>query len=313
MADPFYGESVCVETVKSTKNACANFAYYKNPDGKYLCGVHSKKDNRITLLKNPDREKNRLAELKRRMKIGKQRAKENKKNGQKGDIIITKLKMMRPPVYVEGYSMIFANYKHQNRKDGYGCMRLSPKSLGPVVHNMPNLPIAKNLENFHQFAKFWKFELDEEGNIKEEYVRYREDGYKSNIPMRHKYPKSDVLKKNNKKLAQEFAMFYDQNGKERRYTYMESRYFYCHFYEKLASKENDFKKLQKSLKNGFNLNIVGYDGYHVDKSLWECYNDVRRPFGHELVLYTLLTVENPENYPWNQFYRENKELYSNVI
>ena len=311
--DPFYGESVCVAIVKSTKKACKNAAYYKDGEGKYLCGVHSKKDNRVKLRRNPDEEKNKLAELARRMKIGKKRAKENKKKGLKGDIIITKLKMMKSPTYVEGYSMIFPNYRHQNRKDGYGCMRLSPKSLGPVVHNMPNLPIAKNLENFHQFAKFWKFELDEDGNVKEEHLNYRVEGYKSEIPMRRKYPKTEISKRNNKKMGQEFALFYDQNGNERKYTYLEARYFYCHFYERLVKKENDFKKLKKALENGFNLNLVGYDGYHVDTSLWECYNDVNRPFGHELVLYTLLTIENPEDYPWNRFYREYEELYRNVI
>jgi hypothetical protein len=313
MSDPFYGESICMEIVKSKKCSCTNLAYYKSPDDKYVCGVHSKKDNRAILLKNPDKKKNRLAEFKKRSKIEKKEAKLNRQNGTLGNIIITKLKMLKPPVYIEGYRLIFPNYKHQNRKDGFGCMKLSPKSLGPVIHNMPNLPIAENLENFHQYAKFWKFELDEEGNIKEEYIKYRKNGYKNPVPMRHKYPKSYILKKNNKKLGQEFAMCYDQNGKERRYTYLESRYFYCHFYEKLAVKEKDFKTLQNSLKYGINLNIVGYDGYDVDKSLWECYNDVSRPFGHELVLYTLLTVKNPETYPWNQFYKENKELYNNVI
>ena len=81
------------------------------------------------------------------------------------------------------------------------------------------------------------------------------------------------------------------------------------FWKILENVQTEFKKLKKALRNGFNLNIVGYDGYHVDKSLWECYNDVSRPFGHELVLYTLLTIENPEDYPWNRFYRENEEIY----
>jgi hypothetical protein len=45
----------------------------------------------------------------------------------------------------------------------------------------------------------------------------------------------------------------------------------------------------------------------------EQYTDTARPFGHELGLYTMLTEDDPENYPWNIFYNENKEIYANVI
>ena len=34
---------------------------------------------------------------------------------------------------------------------------------------MPNLPIALNIENYHQGAKILEFELDEKGNIKKEF------------------------------------------------------------------------------------------------------------------------------------------------
>ena len=67
--------------------------------------------------------------------------------------------MMKKPELIDGYLNVFPNYKHQNRKDGYGCAKLSPKSLGPVNHGMPNLPIAKNIENYHQFAKFWDYSI----------------------------------------------------------------------------------------------------------------------------------------------------------
>ena len=35
------------------------------------------------------------------------------------------------------------------------------------------------------------------------------------------------------------------------------------------------------------------------------YKDVSNTFGHELVLYTLLTVEDPYKYPWNIYYNDN--------
>jgi hypothetical protein len=66
------------------------------------------------------------------------------------------------------------------------------------------------------------------------------------------------------------------------------------------------------IKNGYNLNIQGYDGYNVTNILGHYY-DISRPFGHELVLYTLLTEDDPLQYPWNIFYEENKSIYLDVI
>ena len=80
-------------------------------------------------------------------------------------MIVSKFRMMKKPEYKKGYLNVFPNSKHQDRKDGFGCASLSPKSLGPVQHTMPNLPPAFNIENYHQFAKFWAFELDKNNNI----------------------------------------------------------------------------------------------------------------------------------------------------
>jgi len=66
------------------------------------------------------------------------------------------------------------------------------------------------------------------------------------------------------------------------------------------------------LEQGYNLQIVGYDGYNVDKSLKKHYSDTKKPFGHELVLYTLLTIQNPKEYPWNIEYDNNKDIYEGV-
>jgi hypothetical protein len=62
--------------------------------------------------------------------------------------------MMKNPEHIEGFLKVFPNYKHQNRQDGFGCMKLSPKYLGPVDHGQPDLPPALNIENFHQYVTF---------------------------------------------------------------------------------------------------------------------------------------------------------------
>jgi hypothetical protein len=235
----YYGEQLCESIVKSTNSSCLNNAYFIS-DNILLCGVHCKKyNNVITLPKNPNKAivtKTKLEEIKKEIEYV---AQQNKFNGKSGNVIVSKLLMMKNPKYEKGYLNVFPNYKHQNRQDGFGCMKLSPKSLGPVCHNMPGLPDATSIENYHQFAKFWKFELDENGNVLEKYKNDRITAYTS-PPLRHKYDKKILLQYNNNINIPEFSLFYDKYGNEKRYTYLQCRYFYCHFYEILATKEDDF-------------------------------------------------------------------------
>lgn len=67
----------------------------------------------------------------------------------------SKMNMMKDIGFVTGYINIFPNFKHGNRRDGIGLPSLSPKSIGPVDHGQPGLPLALNLENFHQGNKVY--------------------------------------------------------------------------------------------------------------------------------------------------------------
>src|ERR1700747_2820319 len=96
------------------------------------------------------------------------------------------MKMMKLPETIKGYLNIFPNYLHANRKDGYGCATLSPKSIGPITAY--GLPVAQNLENFHQFSKFYEFEVDPITNkIKPDAIQYRIKGFNDKVPHRHKF------------------------------------------------------------------------------------------------------------------------------
>ncbi len=309
----YAGEAVCEETFKSKNTPCTNKAYFIK-DGKHVCGVHNKGGKFVRkMAENPNKELNYTRELAARTIEIEAVAAINKANGDLGNVTVSKMYMMKNPEYHTGYLNVFPNYKHQNRRDGFGCARLSPKSLGPVIHNMPGLPDAASIENYHQFSKFWKFELDDDGNILEKYKLVRIKGYTSE-PMRHKYDKKILEKYNNNVNIPEFSMYYDKDGNEHRYSYIESRYFYCHFYELLAKAEPDFAKLVKMKNAGYNLNICGFDGYEPNKNdLMENYLDGSRPFGHELVLYTLLIEDDPKKYPWNVYYQKHYSIYENVI
>ena len=106
-----------------------------------------------------------------------------------------------------------------------------------------------------------------------------------------------------------YSVHSDSNGVEKQYTWVQSRYFYCHFYEQLVQNNDDLKMLRKKLKDGINIQITGFDGWNVTRPLDEYYESTERPFGHELVLYTLLTVLDPKQYPWNVYYMKHKDLY----
>jgi hypothetical protein len=308
----FYGESNCQAIVKSSGISCNNLAYYVY-NNKYVCGVHSKKNNREVLLKNPNKEQIKREEYDRRIIIIKGIASEKCLNGLQGHIIVSKLRMRHNPEYTDGYLNIFPNFKHQNRKDGFGCMRLSPMSLGPIEHGMSNLPNAMNLENYHQFAKVWSFELDNDENLLPGYFNLRIQGYNDLVPHRRKYDKCFLDQFGTNVNSPEYSLYYDKDNIPHTYNYIQCRYFYCHFYEQLASVEPDFLKLKQYLKKGYNLCIQGYDGFPINKSIWKCYIDTYKPFGHELVLYTMLIIEDPIDYPWNRYYQENYEIYENVI
>lgn len=315
----YYGETDCQAIYQSGKKQgqkCTNHAYYLDQK-KYLCGVHSNKTTRITLQKNPNKnvEQNKL--LYEREKIVESAAEYNRQNGIQGHVICSKLGMMKQPDHYDGYLKVFPNFKHQNRKDGFGCMSLSPKSLGPVNHIMSNLPIAKSIENYHQGAKIFNGEVDGNNQIKKESLEIRKEIYQDKIPYRHKFDhpqaKKMIIPDMNNKNIPLFSVYYDKNGNERRYNYIECRYFYCHYYELLVQQQPDFLLLKKKIKDGYNLQIIGYDGFMVGKDLMKHYLDTSRPFGHELVLYTMLRSDDNKEYPWNQYYQKHDDIYKDMF
>ena len=130
------------------------------------------------------------------------------------------------------------------------------------------------------------------------------NAYNDPTPYRHKYaPK--VLKMYQNVNVPLYSVYYDRDGKEYRFSYFGSRYFYCKKYEELAILTKDYGYLRQRLDQG-------YDGYPVDRPLLHHYMDESRPFGHELVLYSMLTIDEPEEFPWNVVYKSNKEKYYGI-
>ena len=312
----YYGEVKCCANIKNTTKKCENGGYWEY-DGKIYCGVHSRnKKNRKKLPKNKNL---KLEKIRAHDETVKLTTELNFKNNKKGVVIVSKMPMIKSPELFDGFLAVFPNYKHQNRKDGFGCASLSPKSLGPIPYFCDKLPTSFNLENFHQFSKIYKQDIiadNGDGKIDIESIR---KGFLDKEPHRHKYSVKETPL---------FSVFYDRDGKEHRFTYLECRYFYCKWYEKLAPQTKDFKYLKEQLDKGVNLQIIGYDGYSVDASsenlycvkdaasvplgtVYDCYIDTTKPFGHELVLFTLLTCK--KEYPWDIFAKSHSSKYCNFF
>jgi hypothetical protein len=289
MERPRYGEILC------QKGECKNKAYYLC-NGKYVCGVHSRNKEREQLKKFSKKEERKIKEEKRDKEKGEIEEARliNIKESKVGQVICTKLRMMKAPEDIAGFIKIFPNFKHKNRSDGLGLPSLSPMSLGPVEHGQPGLPMAKNIENFFQQSKCFQEEVDEEGEPTKLFYRNRLKGYQDEVPHRHKY----IGKEKNKNIPLYFV-WVDKEEKEHHLDYITSRQFYCNFYERLAKEEPDYEKLRKLREKGYNLQIIGYDGRDVE-DLEEAYLDKSYPFGHELVLMSMLVLEE-KDYPWRKY------------
>jgi hypothetical protein len=262
----YYGETKCQAKYGDGK-ICRNNAYFK-VNVNYLCGVHSKKyENRIKLIKNPNKKALKEQQNKDRHALVLRQAEKNRRDHKKGKLVCTKLRMMSAPDHIDSFYKIFPNFKHQNRKDGFGCMRLSPKAMGPVSHGQPGLPIALNIENFHQFNKVFPSEVDENNDPTQIFYTTQIRGYLDPLPHRHKKEAvGSALSGTNKNIPL-YSIWVDTNNNKKKITYFQSRQFYSNFYERIAKNLTDYKKLCDLLDDGYNLQLCGYDGFNVTTSL----------------------------------------------
>jgi len=310
----FHGEQPCA-VVRPGRPPCTNKAYYRLGSSSVLaCGVHSRNAPRRELPVNPNKKANESEQYAEWERAVEATAAGNRAAGRRGTLTVSKLRMMRAPEHVDGVRNVFPNNRHQDRRDGFGCASLSPMRLGPTEHWQPGLPQALSIENYHQFNKVFRREVTpnpadpSQPIVSRAFFEARNKAYLDPQPYRRKF--ADEKGQDGNRNIPLFCLHLKASGEEGRYSYVESRYFYCREYERLAKATDDFARLRRWLDEGYNLQIVGYDGHPIgSKSLYEHYVDPVVPFGHELVLYTLLTVERAEDYPWNVYFRENRERY----
>lgn len=246
----------------------------------------------------------------------------NKNKNRRGVIMIRKLRNLKKPPLILGFANIYPNYNyihnHNNindPNDEFYYPSLSPKMIGPIYHNMPNLPRAINLENFWQFSKVWNFELDISTKMKElqpYYLKKRIEGYLTEKCIGSKYTRKE-LKELNVSYEPECAIYYNKYGQPIKYNYIQSRYFYCYYYQKMVIQNKDFNCLKEKLQNGYNFIIYGSNDYNPNIDYYKIYIDHSKPFKHEIILYILLNESDPEKYPCNIYYKNHRNIYQDVI
>ena len=157
-----------------------------------------------------------------------------------------------------------------------------------------------------------------------EWYARRKQMYEDPEPHRHKFDK-DQMEKERKAVAGQlnrnqamYSLHLALDGTERRFNYVESRYFYCCAYEKLALLQPAFQQLLEWHQEGVDLRLCGYDAFDMGVSadadaLYMHYCDPRTPFGHERVLYALLMLAGKrDDFPWHRFRREHPERYEGI-
>ncbi len=296
--------------VNCENEKCKNKAYVES-EKKYYCKVHCK--NGTALPKRPKTEVvalNIKREEDRRLCEDKAQIK-NVEKGRKGKVKMTRLTMVKGWDYKEGYFPIFPNYR-QARTDGLSMQSLSPFKLGPVIIN--DELRCETLEIYWQYSKVYESEISARDEVLDIFFEKRKKFFKYRIANAVEWKKMKTLKKGPEPEIPIFAL-HELNGKEKRYDYVSSRYFYCTYYAALAEKENDLAKLRTMMDEGLNIQLVGYDSFDLDKNdseeiaLYKAFKNSSFHFGHEAVLYCLLTL-NPKNYPWVVYKRKHESIFA---
>ena len=302
----YYGETTC-QAKKANGVSCTNNAYFVVGDA-YLCGVHSKSKPRQKLLVNPNKKaikEESIAQHHQSCLLTKQ---QNAEHNLPGQVICGKMSMMKEVQHIAGFLSVFPNKNHGNRTDGLGIPALSPMNLGPVVHGQSGLPPAVNLENFWQASKLYPQQVlckETDHSLCSEscFRKYQLEMFRNGRAERHNKFAKDA---GGKKVVPLGWVWTKANGETSLFSYVQSRQFYCTFYERLTRASPEYDKLVELVRDGTSVQILGYDGRKIEtgqnkdgmKRLLEAYYlDGSAPFGHELVLVSMLVLEKDEM-PW---------------
>lgn len=287
---PKLGVVQCMATYSCRNNgarACKNKASYEQ-NGRYLCGVHCKGE-RVILSKMTRVEKKeaQILSISQHLEKLTLTAQTAKSRGIQGRVKLFPMPMSRGVGIEDGYHNILLNSRPGQRADGSGCDSLLAKSLGPVDHGQPGLPVCQNLQNFHEGNKYYA------GEDEKEFCSSRYAFYSDPVGRRHKFGGNEVPL---------YSVWIDKKGVEHQVDSVTSRQFYCAFYERYARQQPAYLELVEMLKKGMNLRICSPDAEPFESldDVEKAYLDAKQPFGPARILCVMFTIPK-EKYPWVKF------------
>ncbi len=297
----YYGEQRC------EYRGCSDQAYWRSLQSHILLCAHHSVDTDCVKLQRRDCE----------------RLKQQRLAPRRGTVTVRQMRTKEVVAGPEcnGVLHVFPNTGVRPTNVGMHCHALSPWCMGPVPHRQPGLPDAGCLENYWRYSQVWPCETSECGDYlipmpAQTFYDNRLIGYNAR-DQRYKFEAKTMNEQRlrvNSVNAHAPLYFIHQalDGVERIFTHVESRYFYCMAYVRLASRNQEFAQLQSLVEQGTDLVIHSFGRVpDPDLSPWDdyCREDVE--FTHEMVLWAMLRLE-PRHYPWHYYWKRNAKRYENM-
>lgn len=160
---------------------------------------------------------------------------------------------------------------------------VAPAFLGPITdHGQANAPAAQNLENLWRFIHIWPEDL-QDGQPSADWMQRRNDGFQ--VEQGKRLPRALRRDESSACLGVWWSGQLLDEVRARREVF-------CPLYTRLVERNETFKELDMLVQQGYNLQLFGYQAFDFVEqglSLRRALDDVSQPFGHEIVLYALLT------------------------
>jgi hypothetical protein len=282
----------CQAQAKILDKPCSNIAICKYQHT-FLCCIHGRSISKklgIPLKKISDEDSRRQV-IKKHKEYCDEQALELRKAGKAGCVTVCdKFKAGICETYINIYPII----KDARVIDGLVLSSLSSINIGPIHHGQPGLPPCMILQNFHEANRVYQDEIDGKGHPLPAF-------YERQIKMYSDTKQSECLSSSVYKNCV-YYMWIDFTGKVERITEVMSRQFYCAFYQRSMIANSDFLRLKWMLMNGYNLRICGKEPFLIplNKTMDDCYLNPSKPFTYEMILYTMLTYKDIDEYPWKK-------------
>lgn len=293
---------------------------------KYMCGRHARLYDPASspLPINPMKKIIEQQVTRMHMRLCEQAAEERKRDGKMGSVFLGKLAAGKRRKPISGVMDVFPNNTSTYREDGWAFPELCAQKIGPIYHEDPKTYPAKKLGNFKSGCDVYAFENDEETQLpKAIWWQRREALFDDYTPRKSKFRNEELALISMTNIgaplySYHWNMFEPDESKRKfeKFSIVESRQFFCHFYEKIVQFYSSFIYLKNQMFNGYDICICGMGAYPTSATVEAIHAAYRNPckeFGHEMTLFTMLVLwDRPFLYPWRVYRNAREKDYEKI-